>query len=87
MAKRIPQKIEPRFSTDWEREDYERGKRGESLLGPFGAGVGGGQFDWAYFIDLAFGEQTGQYQPHAKPTHWHPLPPPPLHNNKSEQDA
>lgn len=28
--------IEPRFSTDWEREDYEREKRGEAPLGPFG---------------------------------------------------
>jgi len=27
---------EPRFLTQWEREDYEREKRGEAPLGPFG---------------------------------------------------
>lgn len=30
---------QPLFLTVWEREDYERRKRGEPELGPFGAGV------------------------------------------------
>ena len=28
--------MEPRFLTAWEHEDYERQKRGEQALGPFG---------------------------------------------------
>ena len=33
-----------------------------------------GQFNWRYFIDPARGADTGQHQPHARPTHWQPLP-------------